>query len=114
VESDCFEITYIKTKKENSMIIIGGDMKIKTENRAEAIAAFVAMQKASQAEEGCITYVFSADLETEDTIHLFEIWENSETLAAHGQTAHMATFREKMATYRVESNIGRYTAEVAS
>lgn len=96
------------------MIIIGGDMKIKVEHRAEAIAAFVEMQKASQAEEGCITYVFSADLEAEDTIHLFEIWENAETLAAHGQTPHMAVFREKMANYRTASNIGRYTAEPAS
>lgn len=96
------------------MIIIGGDMKIKVEQRAEAIAAFVAMQKASQAEAGCITYVFSADLEKEDTIHLFEIWEDAETLAAHGQTPHMAAFREKMANYRISANIGRYTAERAS
>ncbi|MCB0110638.1 MAG: antibiotic biosynthesis monooxygenase [Caldilineaceae bacterium] len=96
------------------MIIIGGDMKIKVEHRADAIAAFVAMQQASQAEEGCITYVFSADLEAEDTIHLFEIWEDTETLAAHGQTAHMAAFREKMANYRISANIGRYSAEPAS
>ena len=96
------------------MIIIGGDMTIKVEDRAAAIAAFVTMQKASQAEEGCQTYVFSADLEAEDTIHLFEVWANAETLAAHGQTAHMAAFREQMANYRVASNIKRYQAEVAS
>ncbi|MEZ4683131.1 MAG: putative quinol monooxygenase [Caldilineaceae bacterium] len=96
------------------MVIIGGDMKIKVEHRDDAIAAFVTMQTASQAEEGCITYVFSADLEAQDTIHLFEVWENAETLAAHGQTVHMTAFREKMANYRVSSNIKRYTAEVAS
>ena len=96
------------------MIIIGGDMKIKVEQRDAAIAAFVAMQKASQAEAGCYTYEFSADLEEADTFHLFEVWENAETLAAHGQTPHMATFREQMAGYRVESNIKRYTAEVAA
>jgi len=95
------------------MIIIGGVMKIKVEHRAEAAAAFIAMQTASQAEEGCHSYVFSADLEAEDTFHLYEEWENAETLAAHGETAHMATFREQMAKYRVESNIKRYRAEVA-
>ncbi len=96
------------------MIIIGGDMKINVEHRDAAIAAFVAMQKASQAEEGCQTYVFSADLEAEDTIHLFEVWDSAETLAAHGQTPHMATFREQMANYRVAANIKRYQAEIAS
>ncbi len=96
------------------MIIIGGEMKIKVEHRDAAIAAFVTMQKASQAEEGCQTYVFSADLEAEDTIHLFEVWDSAETLSVHGQTPHMAAFREEMATYRVASNIKRYQAEVAS
>lgn len=96
------------------MIIIGGDMKINVAYRAEALAAFNAMQKASQAEAGCITYVFSTDLEAEDTIHLFEIWENAESLAAHGQTPHMAVFREQMAKCRLAANIKRYTAELAA
>ena len=84
------------------MIIIGGDMKIKVEHRAEAIAAFVAMQQASQAEEGCITYVFSADLETEDTIHLFEIWKDAETLAAHGGEMSLAQVAAKLVEGRPE------------
>jgi quinol monooxygenase YgiN len=96
------------------MIIIGGDMKIKPEHRAAAVAAFVTMQTASQAEVGCQTYVFAADLEAEDTFHLYEVWDDAETLAAHGQTPHMAVFREQMAKYRVASNIKRYQAEVAA
>lgn len=96
------------------MIIIGGDMQINVAYRAEALAAFHAMQKASQAEAGCITYVFSTDLEAEDTVHLFEIWEDAESLAAHGQTPHMATFREQMAQYRLGGNIKRYTAALAA
>lgn len=96
------------------MIIIGGDMRIKREHRGAALAAFIEMQQASQAEAGCITYVFSTDLEADDLIHLFEVWENAETLAAHGQTPHMATFREKMANYRLSANIKRYTAELAA
>ena len=95
------------------MIIIGGDMKVNPEFRAEAVQAFVKMAKASQAEEGCITYVFTADLEAEDIFHLFEVWENAETLAAHGQTAHMAEFRTEIGKYRTESNIKRYQAEPA-
>ncbi|MEZ4709260.1 MAG: putative quinol monooxygenase [Caldilineaceae bacterium] len=95
------------------MIIIGGDMKVNPEFRAEAARAFVKMAKASQAEEGCITYVFTADLEAEDTFHLFEVRENEETLAAHGQTAHMAEFRAEIGKYRTEANIKRYRAEAA-
>ena len=93
------------------MIIIGGDMKINVEHRDEAVQAMIAMNAASQAEVGCITYEFSADLAADDTFHLFEIWENEETLAAHGQTPHMATFREVMGRVRVSSNIKRYRAE---
>ncbi len=96
------------------MIIIGGPMKIKPEHRAAAVAAFVQMQKASQAEVGCLTYVFAADLEADDTFHLYEEWENSESLAAHGQTPHMAIFREQMAQYRVAASIKRYQAELAA
>ena len=95
------------------MIIIGGDMTVNPEFRAEAVQAFVTMAKASQAEEGCITYEFSADLEADDTFHLFEVWENEETLAAHGQTSHMAEFRQEIGKYRLESNIKRYQAELA-
>ena len=93
------------------MIIIGGDMKINPAHRDEAVQAFIAMNAASQAEEGCITYDFSADLAAPDTFHLFEIWENEETLALHGQTSHMATFREVMGKVRISSNIKRFRAE---
>lgn len=93
------------------MIIIGGDMKINPAHRDEAVQAMITMNAASQAEAGCITYEFSADLEEADTFHLFEIWENEEVLAVHGQTPHMATFREVMGRVRVSSNIKRYQAE---
>lgn len=93
------------------MIMIGGDMKINPAHRDEAVQAMIAMNAASQAESGCITYEFSADLEAADTFHLFEIWENEEALAGHGQTPHMATFREVMGRVRVSSNIKRYRAE---
>ena len=93
------------------MIMIAGDMKINLAHRDEAVKAMIAMNTASQAEVGCITYEFSADLEAADTFHLFEIWENEEVLAAHGQTPHMATFRDVMGRVRVSSNIKRYRAE---
>lgn len=93
------------------MIVIGGDMKINPQHREEAIQALIAMNAASQAEQGCICYDFSADLEKVDTFHLFEIWENEEALTVHGQTPHMATFREVMGRVRVSSNIKRYRAE---
>ena len=93
------------------MIILGGDMKINPEFPNEAVQAFIVMNAASQAEVGCITYDFSADLAAADTFHLFEIWENEESLTVHGQTSHMATFREVMGRVRVSSNIKRFRAE---
>ncbi len=96
------------------MIIIGGDTQINVDKRDAAIAAFVRMQRASQAEEDCLTDEFSADLEEQDTFHLFEVWENEETLAAHGQTPHMAAFRKEINELRRDANIKRYRAEIAS
>lgn len=93
------------------MIIIGGTIQFNTEHRAETIQAIQQMMAASQAEEGCIAYTFAADLAAEDTLHLYEVWESAEALAAHRETPHMGVFREKVSPLFTKTAIKRYSAD---
>ncbi len=93
------------------MIVISGQTRIKPDKLNEAIQVFIQMQTASQAEVGCTHYRFSQDLEDPAVIHLFEEWESQEALDAHGQTPHMAQFREELPDVQAERfTIWRYTA----
>ncbi len=95
------------------MIIIGGIIQFNFEQRAEAIGIIRQMMADSQAEEGCIAYTFSVDVDAEDTFHLYEVWKNADALAAHGQMPHYAAFMQKMRPQIAASNIKRYIAEIA-
>ena len=96
------------------MIIGGGTIQFNFEQRAEAIATIQQMMVDSQAEEGCVAYTFAADLEAEDILHLYEVWESAEALAAHGQMPHMAIFRQEVSPQFVKTDIKRYRAELAT
>ncbi|MEM7273255.1 MAG: antibiotic biosynthesis monooxygenase [Actinomycetota bacterium] len=91
------------------MIVIGGHLRLDPTKRDEAIAAATEMMAATHAEEGCVTYVFSASFDDPGLFHLFEEWETAEALAAHGQAPHMAVFQQKMAGFGVsERSLHRY------
>ena len=74
------------------MLIVAGRVRIRGERRAEAIAAAQTMARATQAEPGCRSYAFSADLEDPNTFLVFELWDDEAALLAHFQTPHMAAF----------------------
>lgn len=78
------------------MIVISGTVAINPALREKAVEVVLAMSKASEAEDGCITYRFYADLEDPNLFRLFEVWEREDALAAHFETAHMATFRKEL------------------
>lgn len=83
------------------MLVIGGHIRLDPAKRDAAIAAATEMMTATHLEEGCVSYVFSADFADPGLFHLFEEWETAEHLAAHGQTEHMATFQAKMADFGI-------------
>lgn len=79
-------------------IVISGTFHVHPEKHADAVAAMVAMQQASQAEDGCVHYRFMQDLEDPNTLHIFEEWANGEALKAHFGMPHMAAFQAVFAT----------------
>jgi len=94
-------------------ILIAGTLTIDPSKVDSALADAVEMMKASQAEDGCHAYVFSADPIEPGLLHLFEKWESPDALAAHSASEHMKTFQSKMPGWGVSgADIKRY--EVAS
>lgn len=99
--------------RENSVIVIAGHLRVKPERRDEWMEAALAMSRASQAEDGCVTYRFYADLEDPNLILLFEVWESEAALEAHFKTDHIAEYRSKIADLvAAPSKLTRY--EVSS
>lgn len=94
-------------------ILIAGTMNIDPGKVDAALADASEMMKASQAEEGCHAYAFSADPVNAGTLLLFEKWESEQALAAHAASAHMKAFQGKMPGWGITgADITKY--EVAS
>lgn len=83
------------------MFIISGTFKLAPESQAKCVEIAAVMAKASQAEDGCHAYSFYTDVEDENTLRIFEIWESDEALAAHFKSAHMRTFQGEMAGLKI-------------
>lgn len=75
------------------MTVVAGSVRIRPDKRDEAMRVALTMAKATQAESGCRTYRFSADLEDPSLFFIFEEWESDEALGAHFQSEHMRVFQ---------------------
>lgn len=71
------------------------------------------MASASRAEEGCIDYRFSIDIEDPNLVRIIEQWESQAALDAHFQTAHFDAFASVIADV-VDGPSGFTRHEVAS
>ena len=78
------------------MIVIAGRVRIKPGLRAEALALAREIATRSQAEDGCLSYRFYADLDDPDTFLVFEEWRDEAALAAHFKTPHLLAFRQHL------------------
>ena len=76
------------------MLVIAGTIPFDPAHRDAFHAACVALQQATRAEEGCLLYAFSADLEDPGVVHIIEKWTSEEALLEHFAQPHMAAFRE--------------------
>jgi quinol monooxygenase YgiN len=94
------------------MLVINGVLTIDPSRRDDLVAAAIAMQRASQAEDGCLHYVFTADLERDDVFHIAEKWVDQAALDRHFATAHMADFGKATKGAVVAGAVTKY--EVAS
>ena len=78
------------------MLVIAGTIPFDPAHRDKVHAACVALQTATRAEEGCLLYAFSADLEEPGTLRIVEKWTSEEALLAHFAQPHMKAFRDAL------------------
>ncbi|HAZ18453.1 MAG TPA: hypothetical protein DCY78_00565 [Acidimicrobiaceae bacterium] len=77
-----------------TMLVIAGTINLDPDHLNEMLAAIVPLMEATQAEEGCIDYVLSADPKEPGTIRIFEKWASDEALGAHMKAPHMGVFQK--------------------
>jgi len=83
------------------MIIIAGTITCDPEKMEDAVEAICSLMEATQAEEGCIDYVLSADPLSPGVIRIFEKWESDEAIKNHMRAPHMADFQGKISNFGV-------------
>lgn len=64
-------------------VLINCILKIDPEFRDTLIAGAIPLIEMAREEPGCLAYNWSIDLALDDTIHVFEEWQDQESLAAH-------------------------------
>jgi quinol monooxygenase YgiN len=75
------------------MILIIGTVKLPVAKLDAARPFMAAMIEASRAEDGCLEYVYAADVLDPGLIHVKERWSDQAALLLHFQTAHVAAWR---------------------
>lgn len=77
-------------------ILVTGTLEFNPDNHDDVVAAMVAMMDATRAEEGNISYTFSADLSTPGRFYVTEEWASQAAMDSHNGSAHMAEFMGSM------------------
>lgn len=83
------------------MIIVAGTVRIDPGKREAAKDVMREVITKSQAEEGCIEYSYSVDVLVPSLIHVFEIWQDKESLDAHFKTPHLKAWRESWSSFGI-------------
>lgn len=78
------------------MLIAEGTVQVRQGEQEAALAALHEMIPATLAEPGCHEYRFAWDIDDDTVIHIHEVWEDEEALAAHLASDHMATFNRAL------------------
>jgi quinol monooxygenase YgiN len=91
------------------VLIIAGTFEVEPGRAESALAATASLVEATRAEPGCRDYVFTIDPTRENTLRLFEIWDDEAALAAHFETPHLLEFRRtRQQLGIVGSDVTRY------
>ena len=84
------------------MLLLAGTLDLHPDDIDGALDAGRTMIAETLKEDGCIDYNFALDITKPGRIRIFEIWRDAECLAAHGETPHMADWRQVLSGLRIE------------
>ena len=82
-------------------ILITGVIDLDPAKRDDAIVVLTAAMEATRAEDGCESYVFSADLDDPGRFHVAEQWRDQAANDAHGAGPALATLMGAMGSLGV-------------
>jgi quinol monooxygenase YgiN len=85
------------------MIVVNAVVKSTQDDIVALQGAICAMEAASRAEEGCLDYTFSVELNDTAVLRITEKWVSLDDLKAHFATPHMADFQAAVAQHPPES-----------
>ncbi|MFW6027826.1 MAG: putative quinol monooxygenase [bacterium] len=85
------------------MLIVAGHVTLAAGEVEKVLPIARRMVEETRKEAGCVEYGFARDVSAENTIRIFEIWENREALDAHFATPHMAEFNKALGEVKIES-----------
>lgn len=78
------------------MIVLSVTLPIDPARRDEAIDLIDGLVDQSNREQGTIDYRAAVDIQDENTIHIFEQYEDEDALEAHTDTDHYHDFEEQI------------------
>src|SRR3546814_11745519 len=78
------------------MILFDVTIEAKDDRRKEATGLLRRTMAGSQAEEGCLIYRFTADLDDPRLFHLVELWESEAAFAGHATGAPFRNFLDEL------------------
>lgn len=76
------------------MILVAGHFRIPPGNVDALRPHMRAVIEANRNEDGCILFAYGEDVLDPGLIRVVERWRDWDSLAAHGRSAHVATWRE--------------------
>ena len=74
-------------------VILAGTVRFPADRLEPARERMREMMRLSQAEDGCIAYTYSEDLEVPGLMHVFEVWRDEAALHAHHSAPHFLAWR---------------------
>jgi len=81
------------------MIVVNVAVEIDPDHLEAMQPGIAAMETASRAENGCLDYTFSVEVNNKAILRITEKWDSMESLLAHFQVPHMADFQALMVAY---------------
>ncbi len=81
------------------MILVIAQVQTTSSAISALTEAMTIMEAASNAEEGCVSYVFTQQISDPSKLRVVEIWQSMEVLQEHFQTPHMAAFNGALAQH---------------
>ena len=78
------------------MIVVTGDLRIAPENMEAVREHMRPVIETTRKEDGCLSYSYGEDVLEPGLVRISERWLNWQSLEAHGQTPHIAAWRDSL------------------